>query len=152
MNRGIINRFLGFCIVLLVQVLVLNNVHILGVVTPLLLVYPILCFHRGAMRVSLLLWSFSFGIIYDMFSDTWGMGMFTNTLLAFIQPGLLNLFSPHDEDDEETECTLIYHTVFNLLNAFNVSSIIYTLIAIGGGTLLSLVIIFFTELIIRKRR
>ncbi len=171
MNRGIINRFLGFCVVLLVQVLVLNNVHILGVVTPLLLVYPILCFHRGANRISLLLWSFAFGVIYDMFSDTWGMGTFTNTLLGLIQPGLLNLFSPHDDDDEENEFEpdlysmgighflayaffgcLIYHAVFNLLNAFNISSLVFTLIAIGGGTLLTLVIIFFTELIIRKRR
>jgi len=118
-----------------------------------------------------LLWSFSFGIIYDMFSDTWGMGTFTNTLLGLIQPGLLNLFSPHDDDDEENEFEpdlfsmgighflayaffgcLIYHTVFNLLNAFNISSLVFTLIAIGGGTLLTLVIIFFTELIIRKRR
>ena len=55
MNRDVINRFFGFCTVLLVQVLVLNNVHILGVITPLLLVYPILCFHRGANRMGLLL-------------------------------------------------------------------------------------------------
>lgn len=171
MNRDIINRFFGFIIVLLIQILVLNNVHIAGVITPLLLPYPILCFHKGANRMGLLLWSFAAGIIYDMFSDTWGMGTFTNTLLGLIQPGLLNLFSPHDEDDEETEFepglyslgighflayalfgTFIYHTVFNLLNAFNISSILYTLVAIGGGTCITIVIIFFTELLIRKRR
>lgn len=171
MNRGVINRFFAFCIVLTVQVLVLNNVHILGAITPLLMVYPILCIHRDARRVSLLLWSFVFGILYDMFSDTWGMGAFTNTLLAFIQPGLLNLFCPHDVDDDETDFepglfsmgvghfisyaflgTLIYYTVFNLLNAFNTSDIVNNLIAIGGGTVLTLVIIVFSELIIRKRR
>ena len=110
-------------------------------------------------------------MVYDMFSDTWGMGTFTNTLLGLLQPGLLNLFSPHEEDDDETEFepgiysmgighflayaffgTLIYHVVFNLLNAFNVSSLVFTLIAIGGGACLTLVIIFFTELMIRKRR
>jgi len=166
MSSDVIKRVLAMALLIAVQVLILNNVHILGVITPVIFGYGILCFKAGTSRLASLPFAFVAGLVYDIFSDTWGMGAASATLLAMCQPSLLNLFSPHDAAEEFRPDIysmgfghhlaytffgmLIFHTAFCLLNAFNVSDILLILIAIIGGAVISTAIIFLCELIIRN--
>lgn len=86
------------CLVLL-QVLILNNVHIAGYATPFLYIYLILKFESDVSRNTLMLWAFFLGLTVDVFSDTPGMNAAATVLLAFLRPSLLRLFTPRDNPD-----------------------------------------------------
>ena len=65
-----IHRIGWFIGLVLLQVLILNNVHIAGYATPFLYIYFILKFNSGTSRNELMLWAFFFGLTIDVFSDT----------------------------------------------------------------------------------
>ena len=56
-----IHRIGWFIGLVLLQVLILNNVHIAGYATPFLYIYFILKFASGTSRNELMLWAFFFG-------------------------------------------------------------------------------------------
>ena len=68
----------------LLQVLILNNVHIAGYATPFLYIYLILKFESDVPRNVLMLWAFFLGLSVDIFSDTPGMNASATVLLAFL--------------------------------------------------------------------
>ena len=94
-----IHRIGWFIGLVLLQVLILNNVHIAGYATPFLYIYFILKFNSGTSRNELMLWAFFFGLTIDVFSDSPGMNAAATVLLAFLRPSLLRLFTPRDNQD-----------------------------------------------------
>ena len=102
MGNAFLTRLLRLVIIIVVQVIILNNVHLFGYATPLLNGFFIQRFHYGSSRIGILIYGFIAGAIYDMFSDTMGMGMASMTLLAMLQPTLLQLFKPRDAADDFT--------------------------------------------------
>lgn len=94
-----IHRIGWFVGLVLLQVLILNNVHIAGYATPFLYIYFILKFNSGTSRNELMLWAFFFGLTIDVFSDTPGMNAAATVLLAFLRPSLLRLFTPRDNQE-----------------------------------------------------
>ncbi len=76
----------------LLQVLILNNVHIAGYATPFLYIYLLIKFESAVSRNELMLWAFSLGLIIDIFSNTPGMNAAAAVFLAFIRPLLLRMF------------------------------------------------------------
>ena len=91
-----IGWFIGL---VLLQVLILNNVHIAGYATPFLYIYLILKFESDTPRNALMLWAFFLGLAVDVFSDTPGMNAAATVLLAFLRPTFLRLFVPRDSLD-----------------------------------------------------
>lgn len=90
-------RKLFLCVVFcLVQVLVLNHIHLFGFATPLLYTYFVLMFRRGYPRWGILLWSFTLGVMLDTFSNTPGIASASLTLLGALQPYFLAPFIPRD--------------------------------------------------------
>lgn len=88
-----IGWFIGL---VLLQVLILNNVHILGYATPFLYIYLILKFESEISRNALMLWALFLGTAVDIFSDTPGMNAAATVALAFLRPVFLRLFTPRD--------------------------------------------------------
>ncbi len=84
---------------MLLQVLILNNVHIAGYATPFLYIYLILKFESDTPRNALMLWALFLGLTVDVFSDTPGMNAAATVLLAFLRPTFLRLFVPRDTLD-----------------------------------------------------
>ena len=153
---------------LLFQVLVFNQVHLLGYITPLVMGYMIVCFHQGTSRSSVLMWGFITGLLFDIFSNTAGMAAASCTLIAMLQPPLLSIFIPRDAAEEFTPSfhtlgfwkyllyvlllMLILHGAFYLLDAFTLANWQLTLLSIGGGAVLTTLLIFFIELLVRSRK
>ena len=168
MSSIFLTRLFRFFILLLFQVLVFNQVHLLGYITPLVIGYMLVCFHRGTSRVSLLLWGFTIGILFDMFSNTAGMGAASCTLVAMVQPILLDFFLPRDAAEDFTPSLqtigfwsyslyvlilmFILHGAFYLLDAFMLADWPLTLISIAGGTVLTTILTIFIELLVRSHK
>ena len=96
---------LGWSIVLiLLQVFVLNHVHLFGIATPLLYIYFIVQFRRNYPQWGMMLWAFVMGLFIDMFSNTPGVSSFSLTFLSAIQPFVLSSFTSHESAEELKPC------------------------------------------------
>ena len=84
----------------LMQVLILNQMHVNGYATPFLYIFFILKFHSRVSRNELMLWAFALGLIVDMFSNTPGMNAASATCLAFFRNTLLRMVTLRDMDED----------------------------------------------------
>ncbi len=99
MSTDIIKSVLLILLLLTAQVTILNNIHLFGCATPLLLVYAIITLSSNTPRWVSLLTGFSLGLLSDTFSNTPGVSASSLTLIAFVQPKLLKLFISRDTPD-----------------------------------------------------
>lgn len=94
-----LHRIKWFVGLVLLQVLVLNQMHIGGYATPFFYIYFILKFNSRAGRNELMLWSFALGLVVDIFGNTPGMNAASATCLAFFRNPLLRLVTLRDMDE-----------------------------------------------------
>lgn len=93
-------RIAVFITLCLVQVLILNHIHMWNCMTPLLNVYFVLTFSRNSRQWSTLLWCFALGLCIDIFANTPGVAAASMTLVAAMQPYILNLFIQRDNQED----------------------------------------------------
>lgn len=152
----------------LLQVLILNNLHIGGYATPFLYLYLILKFEADVPANRLMLWAFCLGIIVDIFSDTPGLNAASTVLIAFIRPTLLRLFVPRDLQDTfipsirsmgitsflkyTITAILVHHTVLFSLEAFSFAHLPALLIRITSSTLFTMLCVLAIEMLLKKEQ
>lgn len=153
MGSNYISRIGWFIGLVLLQVLVLNNVHIAGYGTPFLYVYFILKFNSGTSRNALLIWAFLIGITVDVFSNTPGMNAAATVLMAFVSPFFLKVFIPRDNLDIIVPsfgtmgffpffkylltCVFIHHLVLFSVEFFSLASFTSLILSVVVSTLLT---------------
>ncbi len=156
-----IQRFGWFVGLVLLQVLILNNIHIAGIATPFLYICFILKFPSGISRNELMLWGFCFGLMIDLFSDTPGMNAASTVLLAFLRPSILRLYMPRDTLESivpsfktmgispflkyVTTGALVHAIALLMIEFFSFSSIWLLLLRIVACTFLTVVCIVALE-------
>ena len=82
----------------LIQVLVLNNIHFLGFINPYVYVLFILALPAKTSRWFTLILSFVLGITIDIFSNTLGLHAFACVLVAFLRGPFIKLFTTIEEN------------------------------------------------------
>ena len=86
-------RIAAYIIVfVLLQVLVMNNIHLFGIVTPFIYLYVILKFPVDMSRTNVIILSFMTGLIIDIFSNTFGIHAAACSFAGFIRMPLLERF------------------------------------------------------------
>ena len=161
MKIELINRLVMFVTLFLVQVLILNHVHLLGVGTPLLYVYFVITFRRNFPKWLVLVSCFLLGLLIDIFSNTPGLAACVMTLVALAQTYLIELVVPRDSADDleastkalgfskfvtlSTLLTLLYCLVFFALEAFNFFDVLLWLARSAVSTGLTIVLILAIE-------
>ena len=167
MNIDFLRRLLLFVVLLLAQALVLNHIHLFGYAMPLLYVYFIISFNRNHPKSGILVWSFLLGLSVDVFSNTPGVATGAMTMVALLQPYVLELFIQRDSDEDlqpaifslgfsrylyySTLLTLIYCLLFFTLETFNFFNWKQWTLSVGGSTLLSVILILVVDNL-RKNR
>lgn len=155
-----ISWFIG---VLLLQALILNNVHIEGYATPYFVIYFVLKQYSGSGRNSLMLWAFCLGLGVDIFSNTPGIHAAALTILAFLRPYLLRMWVLREDNEEFTPAiltmglwgymryaavsSLLFTTVLLTLDTFSFVNWEWLLLRIGTGALSTLLCIYCAEAI-----
>ena len=131
MNIDFIHRIGLMVFFILVQVLILNHIHLFNVATPLVYVYFILLFPRNQQRWVSILLAFFLGLILDSFSNTPGETAFALTLTAFLQPYFLSLYLERDNSDNFTpsmaKMGFMKYATYVLLLTFIFSFTLFTL-------------------------
>lgn len=78
-----------FIILVLLQVLVVNNIRLFGIVTPFVYLYVLLKLPVDMNRTNVILVSFFLGLVIDLFSNTFGMHAAACSFIGFIRTPLL---------------------------------------------------------------
>ncbi|MCX7953703.1 MAG: rod shape-determining protein MreD [Bacteroidales bacterium] len=80
----------------LLQAYVLNNILFLSFLNPYLYVYAILTLPIQLNRTLVLILSFIYGLLIDILSSSYAIHTFSTTVVGFIRPFILKIFSPFD--------------------------------------------------------
>lgn len=145
----------------LLQVLILNNVHIAGYATPFLYIYLIVKFESDTPRNALMLWAFFLGLAVDIFSDTPGINAAATVLLAFVRPVLLRAFISREIPEGIVPAVstmggsnflkylvigvLVHHGMLFVIEFFSMAHIGSLLLRIGASALLTVSCIMAVE-------
>lgn len=156
-----LQRLLVFIVILLAQGLVLNRIQLFGCAVPLLYVYFPIIFPRNYPKWASLLWAFALGLGVDMFANTPGLAAASTTLVAALQPYILELFLPREAEEhlrvgaatlgygKYSSMTIIlvaiFCIVFFALEAFSLGEWLHALICAGGSAVLTIILILSLE-------
>jgi len=157
MLLNIFKRVGGFVVLVLLQVLVLNHIHLFGYATPFLYIYLILKMNTDASRSGMLLWAFALGLTIDVFTNTPGMNAMATVFLAFVRPYIANAFLPRDAVEGlepsfrtlgfanftkyVTLCVVIHHSLLLMVEYFTFVGIGQTLLRIACCSLLTILLV-----------
>ena len=161
MKIGLLKGIIAFAVLLLVQVLVFNHIHLFNCATPLLYVYMPMLFSRNSSRWGVLLLSFFMGMAIDVFQNTPGVAMATMTFIGLIQPLILGVFMQQDSEADIVPSmrtlgvakfsyysfiiTFLYCLVFFTLETFTFFNWLQWLETVGASTLLTYILILVLE-------
>lgn len=150
-----------FVVLLLVQALVLNYVHLFDCATPLLYVYFVLPTRRNQPQWLTLLMCFCMGLCVDSFSNTPGVAAASMTLVGALQPYLLRLFIQQDSPEDLRPSikvlgpmkyvfytiiiVTIYCLMFFTLEAFNFFNWLQWLASVGGSMVVTILLILVID-------
>ena len=95
--RSLIQYFLLALLLLLVQVLVLNNIHLGNIATPFLYIWLILKLPNDMGRPMVITIAFLMGLAVDLFANTPGMHALASSFLGFMKEPLMVLYVPRED-------------------------------------------------------
>ena len=156
-----------FVVLVLVQVLILNNIQISGLINPYIYILFVLLLPFNIQGYFLLGLSFLIGITVDIFGNTPGIHAGATVLLGFIRPGLASLISSRELIEKGTTpnmtqlgfasfikytviSVLIHHLVLFFAETFSFGDILETLLRWILSSLFSILIILGSQFIIFK--
>jgi len=161
-----INHLFWFVGLVALQILVLDNVHFIGVFLPLIYLYALLRLPSDLSPNLVIICAFLLGLSVDILSNTPGMHASATTLIGFLRYPVLRLFvSKEDLGNKNVSegslgsgafwkyavlLVLIHHTVLFLLESFSFANwpLLFTKIPICS--MLTLIFIFALVHINRK--
>lgn len=97
MDRGTIFNLILLVILILVQVLICNHIHIFNVAMPFIFIYVIIRMPMTEPTNWLLTWAFVSGFVVDLFSDTPGLNSLACITIAGLKRPILYLYIPKDD-------------------------------------------------------
>lgn len=163
----ILHRMEWFLGLVLLQVLVLNQMHIGGYATPFFYIYFILKFNSRVGRNELMLWAFTLGLTVDVFGNTPGMNAAVATCLAFFRNSMMQLVTLRDLDEgfrpgikslgfssffrSSLLSSALFCSLLLLIDTFSFFDLTVLVIKIVTSTLSTMLCIFCAESLGRKK-
>ena len=153
-----LQRIEWFIGLVLLQVLVLNHMHINGYATPFFFIYFILKYNSGVSRNVLMIWAFLLGLTVDILGNTPGMNAAAATVLAFMREPVLRLVTLRDsvEDFEPGIKSMgfspfLFCTILLVIDTFSFFNLPVLLLKILTDASITIICILCAEAIRRKK-
>ena len=159
-------QIIRFVVVYLLQILLVNNLHFMGVVDPCIYILALLVLPAEVNKLWQLLIGFAAGFVMDIFCNSMGVHTLACTTLMFARPSLIGWLVQEDERLVGTISsltlgwetyikyvvfsTVIHHTLVFLFSAFTFRAFWLTLIQIIVSSLLTIVLLIGWEAVRKK--
>jgi|APGre2960657444_1045066.scaffolds.fasta_scaffold10472_4 rod shape-determining protein MreD len=167
----LVKNSIRFILFILIQVFVLDSIHLHKLATPYLYLLFIIWLPFRMNRSWQLLIAFIFGFTLDAFRHSFGFHAAACVLMAYIRPYFINLLIPQQGIDSNYEepsiksmggftpyfifisaLTIIHHSWLFLLEAWQVGNSWYFLAKTFLSTAISLLLIIITELLFTRKQ
>lgn len=109
MIQIIARNIVRFLFVILVQVLILDNIHLGGYLNPYFYVLFIILMPFETPRWVILVTGFLLGFSIDIFNHTLGMHTAATVFMAFVRPWTLSVLAPRDGYEPDTFPRIHYY-------------------------------------------
>lgn len=157
MNKIVVN-ILRFILLIAVQVLVCNHVHLFGFINPYIYILIFLLLPLEIPKTAQYLIAFGAGLIVDIFSMTYGVHASASLLVAFVRPYLVNMLNgrhaPEGPDrpvpgEKDFKWLLLYTLILVFIHHFTITLLeTFNLKEFGRTLWVSVVNTLFTSLVI----
>ncbi len=153
-----------FIVLVLVQVLIFNQVHLGGYLNPFIYILFIMLLPVHTPRYLLLISGFLLGLAVDVFSNSLGIHAAATTFIAFIRPFVIRSISSREEDRQEYPglkqnslswffyyaliMVFFHHLIFFYLEFFTFSNFLTTFLRVVLSTFFSVFIIVLSQFLI----
>lgn len=168
----LVKNIIRFAFFILVQVFVLDKIHLHQMVTPYIYFLFIIWMPFRMSRVGQMIIAFALGFTLDSFRHHPGFHAAACVMIAYIRPWLVSILIPQEGSDVSYDepsikslggvlpyfifcgvLTFIHHAWLFLLEAWQFSNIWYFLVKTLLSTVVSLLLIMITELLfVRKQK
>lgn len=169
MAKTVIQFTVLFIVLVLAQVLVFNHLYLFNSALPLAFIYFIMRLPISLSTISVMSLSFLLGLTIDIFSNTAGMNALACTLLAVMRMPVFHLYAPREDDINNLEpsvktlgiatytkyaisISLIYCTVFFIIESFSFFNPTKLVLRICGSTILTFIFLMCIDFLINQRR
>jgi len=169
MFSKITGNFLRFINLTLVQVIVLNNVHLHGLFNPYIYPLFILLLPIETPAWLVLVLGFFSGWVIDLYAHTGGVHASASVLTAFLRPLMLRLLKPaagYQPEDRPTVSSMgflwfftycsilifIHHLWLFIIETFSFTQFIFVIEKIVISSLVSIAIIIILQYLFYRRR
>jgi hypothetical protein len=165
----LVKNIFRLLVFILVQVYILDIIHLHRFVIPVLYFLFILWLPFGLTRISLLFIGFVTGLTLDYFTNTPGLHAAACVLIAYARPFVINLLIPKDTAEFNYRepspramgwapytvyafvLTLLHHTYLYLFEWLDIGNMLGLLIKIGATTGISMLLILTVELLFPRK-
>jgi hypothetical protein len=165
----LVKNIFRLLVFILVQVYILDIIHLHRFVIPVLYFLFILWLPFGLTRISLLCIGFVTGLTLDYFTNTPGLHAAACVLIAYARPFVINLLIPKDTAEFNYRepspramgwapytvyafvLTLLHHTYLYLLEWLDIGNMLGFLIKVGATTGISMLLILTVELLFPRK-
>lgn len=123
MNNEVVRQFVRFFALLLVQILICNNVYVMGFINPDIYIMALLLLPMTMPKSAQYGIAFATGFIVDIFDITFGIHAMASLLLIALRPWAIKLFSINKKKTDEAAPSpknrdfkwLLWYTMFIVL-------------------------------------
>jgi rod shape-determining protein MreD len=167
MNSALLVNIFRFVLLLAIQIIIFNNMNFLGYISPFPYILFIILYPVNGNRTGLIASSFLLGIILDLFSNSGGTHATACLVLAYSRPSLFKFafglsyeYQTIKINDVITPqrfsfiflSVLIHHLTLFLLEAFQLSYILDTLITTVLSTAFTVILCIIIIYLIKPNR
>ena len=165
--RSVIGYTIQFIAIVALQVLILNNVELLGYMNPYVYLIFLLILPADINRSALLIIGFVLGLSIDIFENSGGLHTSATLLIAFIRPGLFRLIAgPSNTELERFNIktlgvgrflllagitVFIHHFWLFLLESFSFKDLLQVIKRTFFSGLFTLLLIYLMQLLVYRK-
>ncbi len=156
-----------FVSLVLIQVLVLNQVHLGGFINPYIYILFVILLPLNSPRYVVLIFGFLIGLTVDVFSNSLGIHAAATVFIAYLRPLVIRSISNHEEDRSEYPglhqsrfrwflsyigiMVFLHHFLLFYLETFTFSHFFQTFFQMFLSAVLSIFIIVLSQFLIFRR-
>ncbi|MCK9164072.1 MAG: rod shape-determining protein MreD [Bacteroidales bacterium] len=169
MNKDILLGFLHFILIGAFQVFILNGMHFVGYINPIVYVWFILMLPTNTPKWAVLLLSFSMGIAVDIFAGYIGLHCAILTFIGFIRPLFINIFFSGKEIESNLRPSIaemglsnflpylailvfIHHFLYFTFEIFSFAEFFKTLLRITISSVSTILIILLLDFLLFRQK
>lgn len=169
MGIEILKILFRFIILFVVQITVLNNIQMSGLVNPYLYVLFILSLPFRMPKSAVMIVAFATGVLIGMFTNNAGLHAAACVMMAFFRPAVLKILAPREGYEFESNPTIkdmgfrwfiiyaavlifIHHATLFYFEVFRFSEFYTTLIRAFLSTLFTLILVVIAQYLFYKTK